>query len=67
MNTILGDHKESTILIDINFIKFVRSNEPDQNFVIGDINYLDRKGLIKGLTIWCTLTRFRVLRSVMML
>jgi hypothetical protein len=49
MNTILGDHKESTILIDINFIKFVRSNESDQNFVIGDINYLDRKGLIKGL------------------
>ena len=49
MNTILGDHKESTILIDINFIKFVRSNGSDQNFVTGDINYLDRKGLIKGL------------------
>jgi hypothetical protein len=49
MNTILGDHRESTILIDINFIKCVKSNESDQNFVIGDINYLDQKGLIKGL------------------
>jgi hypothetical protein len=43
------DHEDHTIPIDINFTKSLGLNESHQNLVIGDINYLYYKGLIKGL------------------
>jgi hypothetical protein len=43
------DHEEHTIPVDINFTKSLGLNESYQNLVIGDINYLYDKGLIKGL------------------
>jgi hypothetical protein len=42
------DHEEHTIPIDINFNKSLGLNESDQNLVIGHINYLYDKGLIKA-------------------
>jgi hypothetical protein len=43
------DHEEHTIPVDINSTKSLGLNESYQNLVIGDINYLYDKGLIKGL------------------
>jgi hypothetical protein len=65
-----SDHKESTIPVDINFIKSVRLNESDQNFVLGDINHLDNKALIKGprqVAVPYILTLFRLLRGALTL
>jgi hypothetical protein len=62
------DHWEDTILVDINFVKSLELNEFDKNLVIRDINYLHRKGLIKGIDrlVYHILTGFRLPQTVLM-
>jgi hypothetical protein len=61
------DHEDHTIPIDINFTKSLGLNESHQNLVIGDINYLYYKGLIKGLRlVYHILTVFRLLPKALM-
>jgi len=42
-----GDHSEETIAVDLNFIQPLGLEKAEFNLVTGDLNYIDRKELIK--------------------